>query len=98
MQDMNGKEMESGHIVAVRYSWTSYVGVIRGYQLSLYEGAERWKGFAAGHPLEPDNTYQILGHLDPKHPDYNYDVWYWWHSEDGNCPVKITVYQNIEAH
>lgn len=96
MNDMNGKPLESGHIVAVRYAWSSYVGVIRGPQLSLFEGANRWKGFARYHALEPGKTYQVLGHVDPKHPDYDYNIWFWWHSEEGECPVKIDVYRDYQ--
>lgn len=93
--DIDGKEVELGHIVAVRYVWNSYVGIVRIGGLSLHEGALRHCGAASFHSLEHDKTYQILGHITPGHKDYNKDVITWHNSEHGICPIRIRVYDNI---
>ena len=99
--DMNsGKPLENGHIVAVRYVWNSYVGQIAKpcgtYQLHA-TGALR-HAFNSPHTLISEHTYQIIGHVDKNHIDYNEDVYLWYMSEDMNCPIKITVYQNNENY
>ena len=93
IKDMTGKFLELGHIVAVRYVWNSYVGVIRMSGMCS-EGARR-HSFNSPHSLER-HTYQVIGHVDANHPDYNEDVWKWYNSEDMNCPIKITVYDNVK--
>lgn len=40
IKDMTGKFLELGHIVAVRYVWNSYVGIVRMSGLCS-EGAKR---------------------------------------------------------
>ena len=93
IKDMKGKLLEIGHIVAVRYVWNSYVGVIRMSGMCA-EGARR-HSFNSPHSLER-HTYQVLGHVDKYHPDYNQDVWDWYNSEDIPCPIRITVYDNVK--
>ena len=93
IKDMTGKFLELGHIVAVRYVWNSYVGIIRMSGM-CWEGAKR-HCFNSPHQLER-HTYQVIGHVDPNHTDYNEDVWKWYNSEDMNCPIKITVYDNVK--
>lgn len=97
---MFGRELKDGQIVAVRYVWNSYIGVIRSLRgLSLHEGAKRHWGFAPFHSIEPKHTYQIIGHTDPENELFNPAVFDWFTSEDENysCPVKIQVYDNIET-
>lgn len=95
IKDMTGKFLELGHIVAVRYEWNSYVGVIRMSGLCS-EGARRHT-FASPHSIN-HHTYQILGHIDSNHPDWNEDVWKWYNSEDMTCPVRIRVYDNCKIN
>ncbi len=95
IKDMTGKLLELGHIVAVRYVWNSYVGVIRMSGMCS-EGAKRY-AFCSPHSLEKNNTYQVIGHIDKNHSDYNEDVWNWYNSEDLPCPIKITVYDNVKV-
>lgn len=91
-----GKALEIGHIVAVRYVWSSYVGIIRLQGLSLWESAKRFAGAAPYHSLENDKTYQILGHVNSSHVDYNEAVFKWLNSSEGDCPVNIRVYENMK--
>lgn len=102
--DCTGLDIESGHIVAVRYCWNSYVGVIRynstnaAYVLDMKNGAKRFRCAAQGgfHSLG-EHTYQILGHSDIGHKDYSEDVFNWWKSEVGECPIEIIIYKvNID--
>lgn len=99
LQDMFGDQIHNGHICAVRYVWNSYVGVVRfidfAFRLSLHETSLRFAGVASTHPIESKNTYQILGHIDPTHKDYNQDVIRWLYSEDGECPIKIEIYKDF---
>lgn len=92
--DMTGKKIQLGHIVAVRYVWNSYVGEITMCGLAA-TGAMK-HAFRSPHKIEPQFTYQILGHVDPKHVDFNQEVFDWYRSEDEEylCPVKVTVYDN----
>lgn len=96
IKDMTGRVLENGHIVVVRYCWNSYAGVIRNNKLSLYEGAERFKGASPYHDLKSTYTYQILGHVDTNHKDFKQEICDWLKSEDGDCPTKITVYDNLQ--
>jgi hypothetical protein len=90
--DIDKKEIQLGHILAVRYVWNSYAGIVT------------IKGLHVGgryHQIENNATYQIIGHTDNSHPDYNKDVSEWINlyltSKDyGECPVKIRVYENAE--
>ena len=93
IKDMTGKFLELGHIVAVRYVWNSYVGVIRMSGMCS-EGAKR-HCFFSPHQLER-HTYQVIGHVDKNHPDYNEDVYNWYYSETMNCPIRIRVYDNVK--
>lgn len=95
---MTGKKIEAGHIVAVRYGWNSYVGVMTQFRgLQLAGAASRFAGAAPYHSINPEATYQVLAHTSPNHPDYDYEVNKWYYSEDGECPVNIRVYENYEA-
>lgn len=98
MKDIFNKEMEIGHIVAVRYNWNSYVGVFRTNGLSMRELAQKHWAMADCHPIELKNTHQILGHIDVNHSDFNKDVYEWAYSEDEKvkCPVDIHVYKTKE--
>lgn len=94
--DINGKEINSGHIVAVRYVWNSYVGVARERGLCA-ESPDIDYAFASPHAWGKSATYQILGHTDKSHPDYNNDVYLWYYhgySKD-DCPVDIRIYENM---
>ncbi len=91
--DMTGKNIGFGHIVAVRYVWNSYVGVAR-FKGLCSEGSERF-AFFSPHSYEDYATYQILGHADKDHKDYNEDVMNWYKLEEGDCPIKIRVYENM---
>ena len=93
IKDMTGKFLELGHIVAVRYVWNSYVGVIRMSGM-CHEGARR-HSFNSSHSLER-HTYQVIGHMDVNHPDYNEDVLKWYNSENMDCPIRIRVYDNVK--
>jgi hypothetical protein len=95
IKDMTGKFLELGHIVAVRYEWNSYVGVIRMSGM-CWEGAKR-HCFFGPHDIN-HYTYQVLGHVDREHPDYNEDIHTWYFSEDGKCPIKIRVYDNMRTN
>jgi len=94
IKDMTGKFLELGHIVAVRYIWNSYIGVIRMSGM-CHEGAKRHY-FYSPHSLER-HTYQIIGHMDKEDPDYNENVYNWYMTEDIKCPIRITVYDNCET-
>jgi hypothetical protein len=97
--DMNtGRDLENGHIVAVRYVWNSYVGEVNYKFGGLCATGARRHAFWSPHSLKPESTYQILGHVDKEHPDYNQDILDWYKSEDENtkCPLEITVYKNCE--
>ena len=95
IKDMTGKFLELGHIVAVRCVWNSYVGVIRMSGLS-HEGSER-HSFCSPHRLENKHTYQIIGHVDSNHIDYNEDALKWYNSENIVCPITIRVYDNCKV-
>ena len=94
IKDMTGKLLEIGHIVAVRYVWNSYVGVIRMSGMCA-TGAKR-HAFFSPHSIEKQHTYQVVGHVDKNHPDYNQDIWDWYNSEDMVCPIRFTVYDNVK--
>lgn len=96
-QDMNGKFMEIGHIVAVRYVWNSYVGVI-GLNGLLSTGALR-HAFFSPHELKRTATYQIIGHRDESHKDYNKAVYDWYYDEKNtsDCPVELNIYKNVDV-
>lgn len=91
--DMDGRKIEVGHIVAVRYVWNSYVGEITMRGLSA-TGSLR-HAFFSPHKLKHKNTYQILSHKKESHPDFNKEVNEWYKSEDENlqCPIKIRIYE-----
>lgn len=93
--DMDGKEINFGHIVAVRYVWNSYVGVARLKGLCS-EGAKR-HAFFSPHSYEDSATYQIIGHMDKNHQDFKQDVFNWFMQEEGDCPVQIKVYDNMKV-
>lgn len=95
LKDMNGKPVEFGHILAVRYSWNSYVGVAR-FKGLCAEGAKR-HAFFSPHSYLDTATYQILGHINTDHEDFVPSVLDWYMSEQENysCPVKIRVYENF---
>lgn len=95
--DMDGNKIEFGHILAVRYSWNSYVGVARCKGLCA-ESKDIDKAFFSAHKYSDNATYQIIGHVDKTHNDYNENVHNWYFSENsGNIPVKLRVYDNLEA-
>src|ERR1035438_3287176 len=92
-KDIDGRQLELGHIVAVRYVWNSYAGLIT------------LKGLFIGynyHSIENEYHYQILGHEDKNHKDYNEEICKWLeehhkYSKNSNeCPIKIRIYDNIE--
>lgn len=98
--DMNsGKPLENGHIVAVRYVWNSYVGEISIYRdnVQLYSTGAKRHAFISPHTLKPKHTYQIISHDNPLHEDYNKDVNDWYMSEQGICPIEITIYHNCNG-
>lgn len=93
--DIDKKEIEIGHILAVRYVWNSYAGTvsIRGLDVG-----------GRYHQLDPKAHYQILGHQDGNHPDFRQDVFEWVErykksldGKYGECPVKIRVYEGVET-
>jgi hypothetical protein len=92
--DMFGRKMEIGHIVAVRYAWNSYVGTI-GMGGLCATGAKR-HAFFSPHELKKDATYQIIGHKDKNHPDFNQEVYDWYMNEKGNCPVTFHIYDDAK--
>lgn len=93
MVDINNKKIENGHILAVRYAWNSYVGVVcDNNKLNLTKGAKRFQAFASQHSIEFKHTHQIIGSVDVTHPDYNAEVTAWFLSEVGDCPVILRVY------
>jgi hypothetical protein len=95
--DMNtGKQIENGHIVAVRYVWNSYVGEVCFLRGLCATGAKR-HAFFSPHSLKDTTTYQIIGHINKEHSDYNEEVLNWYKSETGDCPIKITIYDNCES-
>lgn len=97
--DMNsGKPLEAGHIVAVRYVWSSYVGqvsMVCGHYLLHSTGANR-HSFLSAHTLKNIHTYQIIGHVNKGHIDYNEDAYLWYMSEEMKCPFELTIYQNCD--
>lgn len=91
-KDIDGKQLELGHIVAVRYVWNSYAGLIT------------MKGLFVGynyHDIEDGKGhYQILGHENKDHEDYNEEVCKWLkkhheYKKSVECPIKIRVYDNM---
>lgn len=96
VQDMNGRDIEINHIVAVRYGWNSYVGVVKLTGLCAVSPAKRF-AFNSPHSIDASATYQILGHTKSNHKDFNQAVYDWYVSGTGECPIKITVYENIET-
>lgn len=100
--DMNtGKPLESGHIVAVRYVWNSYVGEVSIYKPAksylLHSTGAQKHAFNTLHTLKATHTYQILSHREKDHPDYNERVNRWYFKGDVQCPIVITVYDNQEV-
>jgi len=95
---MFNKEMEIGHIVAVRYCWNAYVGEIN-IQGLCATGAARF-AFFSPHSIKDDGTYQIIGHKDSSHPDFNEEVLNYYKSETGECPVKLHIFDKLylKAH
>jgi len=92
--DMNtNKPIEDGHIVAVRYVWNSYIGEICALRGLCATGAKR-HAFFSPHSLKETTTYQIIGHVNKEHVDYNEKVLEWYKSETMDCPIEITVYNN----
>jgi hypothetical protein len=91
--DMDGKEIEAGHIVAVRYVWNSYAGIV-----TPLRGLDVGGRF---HVMDDKATYQILGHESESHNDYNPDIAKWikeymTERKPTECPIKIRVYDNCE--
>lgn len=95
--DIDGREIELGHIVAVRYVWNSYVGVARLKGLCA-ESPSIQRAFFSPHSYDDTATYQILGHMDKKHKDYNQDVLNWYFADNGECPIKIRIYESLQEH
>lgn len=97
MNDMFGKNMEIGHIAAVRYVWNSYVGEITLCGLAA-TGAMR-HAFNSPHQIQKQFTYQVIGHVNPEHKDFNSEVFDWYNSETQGykCPVNIRIYSNVEV-
>lgn len=91
--DLDGREIELGHVLAVRYAWNSYAGIVAINGLSFKNSVHG--GFAEFHPLSKTATYQILGHEDPEHKDYNKMVIKWLTEKDHEPPIKIRVYENM---
>lgn len=87
-----GKPLEDGHIVVVRYVWNSYVGEINYRKGGLLATGALRHAFFSPHSLKLEHTYQIVGHIDKNHIDYNQGVLDWYKNEEGDCPVEITVY------
>jgi len=90
------KPLEIGHIVAVRYVWNSYIGVIRLMGLSTQELNQRHWAVSKFHSLKDTSTFQIIGHVDEFHSDYNKEVFDWC-NKDGvpdnePCPIPIKIY------
>ena len=95
MKDMDGKNIDFGHIVAVQYVWNSYVGVARMRGLCA-ESPSIERAFFSPHRYDDKATYQILGHVDKSHKDYNEDVLNWYKSDNVECPIKIKIYETME--
>lgn len=100
IKDMTGKEIQTGHLVAVRYSWNSYLGIAKTRGLVADGRGGLRHAFFSPHQYDTEATYQIIGHEDEKHPDFNRDVWNWYTTEnkiedESRCPVKITIYDNM---
>ena len=93
IKDNTSKQIDTNHIVAVRYVWNSYVGIATARGLTPGNGISR-STVNTLHPWSDTATYQIIGHLDPKHPDFNKEVFDWYNTPEGNCPVKLTIYDN----
>lgn len=93
IKDIDGKELKLGHIVAVRYSWNCYIGSVSLNGLRS-TGAMRF-AFFSPHSIKNTYTYQILGHIKDNDPDFNQEVFDWFRSEEGDCPIKIRVYDNV---
>ena len=90
--DINGKQLELGHIVAVRYVWNSYAGEIT--PKGLYVGGRY-------HDISNTSTYQIIGHANEAHADYNKTVLKWLKKyynggKYPECPVTLNIYENIQ--
>lgn len=99
MKDLTNKTIENGHILAVRYAWNSYVGVVADgvnkKALVLTKGANRFRGAAPYHDLTGNNIYQIVGHVDVTHKDYIEKTAKWFLSEKGNSPFVLRVYDFV---
>ncbi len=93
-KDVNGKEIETGHILAVRYVWNSYVGVAKQSGLCA-ESPDIKFAFFSPHSWDKSATYQIIGHDDKNHPDYNNDVYLWYYHgySPDECPATLIIYQ-----
>jgi hypothetical protein len=92
LQDIDGRKIEQGHILAVRYVWNSYAGEVT--MKGLYVGGRY-------HDLDDKAHYQIIGHTNKDHEDYRKDVYDWLQKyysgkKHPECPVKIRVYDNME--
>jgi hypothetical protein len=94
-KDIDGKQLEIGHIVLVRYVWNSYVGEIRSDGLCA-TGAKR-HAFASPHKIQHSSTYQVLSHVNKSHPDHYYMASNWYFSEDGDCPFENRVYNKSKT-
>lgn len=92
-KDIDGNQLELGHIVAVRYVWNSYAGLIT------------MKGLFVGynyHDIQDHHHYQILGHENEDHKDYDEKISKWLtkhheYKKSVDCPIKIRVYDNMKA-
>lgn len=93
IKDMDGKDIEFGHILAVRYVWNSYIGVAKPKGLCAIS-PDIDKAFNSGHKFSNTATYQILGHMKEDHKDYRKDVYDWYMTSGTTCPIKIRVYDN----
>lgn len=87
---MFNKPLEDGHIVAVRYVWNSYIGVMRLGGLMLTEGHSRFFSGAPMHAWDSQATYQILGHMSSSHDDYDHEVF------SGSTMEKVSAHLRLK--
>jgi hypothetical protein len=94
-KDIDGKQLELGHIVIVRYVWNTYVGQIKREGLCP-TGAIR-HAFLSPHAIQSTATYQVISHIDMNHRDYNAEASNWYYSEKGECPVEIKLWDKSKT-
>lgn len=92
IKDLDGRVLELGHIVGVRYVWNSYVGEVTMKGLSATGSIEH--AFFGPHSFNDDATYQVFGHTNENHPNFNLDVLKWYKDNiPSKCPVEIRLYK-----